>query len=156
MKYSLLVFLAILTGCSSIINQPEYKMPDNLSDQAIHPLSCNPFDICSALYIHYDRPKTLKVAVSGAYHQISGATLWIDDQAYPLTPAISYTRVGLTHAGNRVAKRPFMSEKPLAAILNQASKVILETNQQSFSFSTLMKDKGFIHPEWPALLAGFN
>ncbi|WP_299200840.1 hypothetical protein [uncultured Amphritea sp.] len=156
MKYSLIFVLALLAGCSSLMNQPEYKLPGNLTDQEIHPLSCNQFDLCSALYVNYDRPKTLKVAVSGAYHQISGATLWIDNKAYPLTPAISYTRNGLTESAKRISMRPFISETPLKAVLNGAMKVSLETNQQSFSFNTIMKDEGFVHPEWRALLAGFN
>ncbi|WP_428033734.1 hypothetical protein [Amphritea sp.] len=155
MKYSLIFCLALLTGCGTI-NQPDYNLPRQLPDEVIHSLSCNQYDICSALYYKNTRPKTLKVAVSGAYHAISGATLWIDEQAYPLTPTESYTRNGITESGMRVSMRPFVSEKPLKALLNQATKVTLETNQQSFSFTTVMKDNGFVHPEWHALLAGLN
>ncbi|RTE66210.1 hypothetical protein EH243_08825 [Amphritea opalescens] len=156
MKYAFIFGLTLLTGCSSLFNQPEYQLSYDLSDKIIHPLSCNQYDICSALYIDHDRPKTLKLAVSGEYHSINSATLWIDNAAYALTPTIAYTRNGRTHSGNRIAMRPFTSEQPLKEKLQQANKVFLEIRQQSNSFTTLMKDEGVLHTEWKELLAGFN
>ncbi|MBU2966012.1 hypothetical protein Q4508_05970 [Amphritea sp. 2_MG-2023] len=156
MKYAFVFCLALLTGCSTLFNQPEYNLTYNLSDEIIHPLSCNQYNVCSALYIDHDRPRTLKLAVSGEYHSINSATLWIDNQAFPLTPTIAYTRNGQTHSGNRIAMRPFTSEQPIKEKLQQANKVFLEIRQQSTSFKTLMKDEGFLHTEWKELLAGLN
>lgn len=154
MKYLLTFCLVLLSGCTSLAQQ--YNLPDHLYDEVIHPLSCNQNEVCSALYIDYNRPKTLKIAISGEYHPISGATLWIDNTAYKLTPTESYTRHGVTVSGKRIAMRPFISETPLKALLEQATKVTLESNQQSFSITTVMKEKGYIHPEWRALLAGLD
>ncbi|WP_417226135.1 hypothetical protein [Amphritea sp.] len=156
MKYPFIFCLALLTGCSSVANQPEYKLPYDLSDKVIQSLSCNQFDVCSALYLKNTRPRTLKVAVSGEYHSIKSATVWIDNQAYALTPTISYTSNGVTHSGNRVSMRPFTSEQPLKEKLKMANKVFLEVQQQSTSFKTLMKDEDFSHPLWRALLAGLD
>ncbi|MDO6561851.1 hypothetical protein Q4488_00500 [Amphritea sp. 1_MG-2023] len=156
MKYSFIFCLALLTGCSSIVNQPEYKLSDNLSDKTIQTLSCNRYDVCSALYIDHNRPKTLKLAVKGDYHAINSATLWIDNQAFALTPTIAYTRNGRTHSGSRIAMRPFTSDQSLNEKLKQSNKVMLEVHQQSLFFKTLMKDEDFIHPHWKELLAGLN
>lgn len=156
MKYTIIFFLALLTGCSSVMNQPEYKLPDNLSDQVIRPLSCNQYDVCSALYYKNTRPKSLKVAVAGEYHAITAATVWIDNQPFELTPTINHTQFGVTNSGQRISMRPFKLDQPLKERLNQATKVSLESIQQSSSITTVLKDNGFIHPEWRALLAGFN
>ena len=156
MKYTIIFLLALLTGCSSITNQPEHKLPNNLSDQLIRTLSCNQFEVCSALYFKNTRPKNLKVAVAGEYHAITAATVWIDNQPVALTPTINNTQFGVTTSGVRIAMRPFMSEQPLKERLSQATTVSLESVQQSSSVTTVMKDEGFIHPEWRALLAGFN
>lgn len=156
MKYPFIFCLALLTGCSSVANQPEYKLPYDLSDQIIKPLSCNQFDVCSALYLKNTRPRTLKIAVSGEYHSIKSATIWIDNQAYALTPTIGYTSNGVTQGGKRVSMRPFSAEQPLREKLKMAKKVFLEVHQQSTFSKTLMKDENFSHPLWRALLAGLD
>lgn len=156
MKYTIIFFLALLAGCSSVPNQSEYKLPDQLSDQRIRPLSCNQHNVCSALYYKNTRPKNLKIAVGGEYHAIIGATLWIDNQPVALTPTIHNTQFGVTTSGQRISMRPFSSEQALKEQLKQATKVSLESIQQSSSITTVLKDEGFIHPEWRALLAGFN
>lgn len=60
---------------------------------------------------------------------------------------MSSNRNGLTESGKRISMRPFISETPLKAVLNEATRVTLETNQQSFSFNTIMEDEGFIRHE---------
>ncbi|MBN0988897.1 hypothetical protein [Amphritea pacifica] len=145
-RYALAFVLLLLTGCSGA------NRPMQLSDTPT-PSRCFGNDICTASTAIERDAQNLKIVVSGIYHPIKAANIWIDGTTYPLQPSQSRTVYNETPTGLRSSVHRFSTPPGIRQKLQQGVRVKLYTDMQSYSLIHTLKRPGYTDTQWQSLLA---
>ncbi|SER01831.1 hypothetical protein SAMN03080615_03623 [Amphritea atlantica] len=146
-RYALAFVLLLLIGCSGA------NRPMQLSDTPTTPSRCFGHDICTASTAIVRDEQHLKIVVSGIYHPIKAANIWIDGTTYPLQLSQSRTVYNKTLTGLRASVHRFSIPPGIRNKLQQGVRVKLYTDLQSYSLSHTLKRPGYTDTQWHTLLA---
>ncbi|WP_299200835.1 hypothetical protein [uncultured Amphritea sp.] len=147
-RSTLVLCLLLLTGCSGI-NQPGQFSNSSTAQTSV----CVGQGICTAALAVEQDGGDFNIIVSGTYHPIKAASIWVDGTTYPLQSLQPETGYRKTATGQRVSIHRFSSELAIREKLEQGVRVRIGADLQSYSLTRTLKRPGYTDEAWHTILA---
>ncbi|WP_290702444.1 hypothetical protein [Amphritea sp.] len=136
MRYTLLLFLALLTGCNTV------NSTNTAASHTHQSGSCFSYFVCDIKVLAEEDTTGLKISLEGLYHPIESVTLWIDGNTHLLTAEEFGTAYSISDEGLPTSTRRFSLEEGLNKNIDKAYRARLRIDLQSYTLEHTLKKTG--------------